>query len=267
MINKYKLTAYLESLKTDVISSSTNIQHMFEEADLLDELVKESREKNKLTYFKPVGKEETVSGIRYYEVKKDPDAASMIRYIDVTSQGISQPSEWFEVDADADGMFFIDGKGNKNFIGDLEYDESLEKIPLPKPKEDIKPEPKKVKAFKQPLMDKYTTWMSLLTYTDSDGKMQTTKLGVIYTNSPTFPNRTFLDKIRFITNGVVTFGKKEDRDTILSKSKPSNRYFVVSIQKSSIEVNKDGLAKLLSTETDLMTPDEFIDKLRDINFK
>lgn len=267
MINKYTLTAYLESLKTDMISSSSNIHAMFEEIDPLDEMLRESREKNKLTYFKPVGKEETVSGIRYYEVKTETGKTSMIRYIDVTSNGISSPSEWFEVDADDEGMFFVDGNSKKQFIGDLEYNDSLEKIPLPTPKEEPKPEPKKVKAFKQPLLDKYTTWVSLINYNDADGKLQTSKLGIIYTNSPSFPNRTFLDKIRFITNGVVTYGKKEGRDTVLSKSKQSNNFFVVSIQKSSIEMNKDGLAKSMVAYNDLMTPDEFIDKLRDINFK
>jgi hypothetical protein len=280
MINKNTLTAYLESLKNDVITSSSSIHTLLEEAiDPIDEMIRENREKNKVTFFEPIAKEEIKNGIRYYAVDgiNDPSRVSRIKFIDDTVNGRSQPSEWFEIDKDESGMFFIDDKNNKHFIGDIEIDQNLPKIPIQIPKTEPKQDTstpsveKKVKSFTQPLLDNYTTWVSIIAYENNDGTDNVPvnkNLGIIYTNSPSFPNRTFLDKIRFITNGVVSYSKKDDRTIILSKSKPSRKYFELSIQKSKITVNKDGLAKLIADEkNDFMTPDEFIDKLRDINFK
>ena len=236
-------------------------------------------------YFHPVGQQPINGGIRYYEANTDI-TPSQIRYVDVNQSGMSSPSQWTEVDRDDEDMFYLDEKGNRVNIGDLDYEE-VGKFLLPRidkrptgtviHKDEQKPdnvEPeqyqvdnkKKQKTSVTPEENSVSIWEPMISMNlpneAGEQTFQSKKLPTIVTDKE-FPKRKFLDTIRTLMNARVEYGKRNGRFTILAKTKAGQEdYKILAITERNM-VDKSELNEYLQThEITPISPEEFMQELR-----
>lgn len=246
-----------------------------------DTLEQIAAQKLEAEYFHPVGQQPINGGIRYYEANTDI-TPSQIRYVDVNQSGMSSPSQWTEVDRDDDDMFYLDEKGKRVNIGDLDYEEvgkfllpKIEKKPTgtvihkeesPEPVQDPVDDKKRQKTTVTPDENSVSIWEPMISMNmpNEDGKQtfQSKNLPTIVTDKE-FPKRKFLDTIRTLMNARVEYGKRNGRFTLLAKTKGGqDDYKILAITERNM-VDKSELAEYLKTHgITPVSPEAFIEELR-----